>query len=173
MAKKQEEQSFVDPWELQPGETPKQFEAFCIYRDMGANRSARAVGQQLGKSRQLIGRWSSDNDWVNRCAAWDEEQDRIARRAQIDEIKKMRKRHADLAYAMLIKSAKALKEIPDDEIKPSDISRMVDVASKLERVSRGDVETVIEERQGESVAPTVQFYIPSNSRDEDDDFEDL
>ena len=77
----------------------------------------------------------------------------------------MRKRHADLASAMLVKAAKALQRIPEDEIKAGDISRMVDTAAKLERVSRGDVGEVIEERDGGSAVPAVQFYIPDNGRD--------
>lgn len=154
-----------DPWERQQSETSRAYEAFCIYRDMGADRSLRKVVQQLNKNLTTIAEWSTKYDWVKRVAAWDAEQDRIARQAQVDEIKKMRKRHADIANAMLIKAAKALKNIPEDEIKPQDISRMVDVASKLERISRGDVGEVIEERDGGQAAPSVTFYMPDNGRD--------
>lgn len=155
-----------EPWERQEGESARAFEAFAKYRDMGASRNLRAVGQEVGKSRGTIEKWSSLWKWVDRSAAWDAEQDRIARQEQINEIKKMRKRHADLATAMLVKSAKALQRIPDDEIRAGDISRMVDVASKLERISRGDVETVVEERQGENQPSAVTFYMPSNGRND-------
>lgn len=155
-----------DPWERRDGESAKAYEAFCVYRDLGTQRSIRSVCQKLDKSRQLLSTWSAKYEWVSRCAAWDAEQDRIARQAQIDEIKKMRKRHADLASAMLIKAARALQRIPDDEIKAGDISRMVDTASKLERISRGDVGEVIEERDGGEAPPPVTFYIPSNGRDQ-------
>ena len=153
-----------EPWERQKGENNKRFEAFSLYRDM-KSRTLAKVAAQLGKSNGLIERWSREDKWGERVAAWDDEQDRIAREAQINEIKKMRKRHADLANAMLVKAAKALGRIPEDEIKASDVSRMVDVASKLERVSRGDVETVVEERMGEAAPPPVTFYIPDNHRD--------
>ena len=93
------------------------------------------------------------------------EQDRIAREAQKKEIVKMRKKHADLAQAMLVKAALALKSIPVEEIKASDVSRMVETASKLERLSRGDVGEVIEERDGGKVESVVSFYIPDNGRD--------
>lgn len=153
------------PWERQKDETTKQFEAFQIYRDMGVSRSIRAVAEQLEKSETLIGRWSSKNDWVERCEAWDMEQDRVAREAQKKEIVKMRKKHADLAQAMLVKAALALKSIPVEEIKASDVSRMVETGSKLERLSRGDVGEVIEERDGGKVESVVSFYIPDNGRD--------
>ena len=51
------------------------------------------------------------------------------------------------------------------QVKPGDISRMVDVASKLERISRGDVGEVVEERTGENATPSVTFYMPDNGRD--------
>lgn len=180
---KAKEQNDILPWERQPGETPKQYEAFCVYRDLKkvsdptSKRSLELAGQVLGKTKANLEPWSSRNNWVKRVEAWDEYQEKLVReedqKQQLADIKKMRKRHADLAKAMLVKAAKALLVIPDDEIKPSDVTRMVDVGSKLERISRGDVGEVIEERQGEAVGSAVQFYIPDNSRDQEDDFEDL
>lgn len=153
-----------EPWERQKGETPRAWEAFCVYRDMGPDRSITKTAQHLHKNRTTIGEWSSKYDWVKRVTAWDAEQDRIARQTQIDEIKKMRKRHADLATAMLVKAAKALQRIPEDEVKAGDVSRLVETASKLERISRGDVGEVVEERNGGESIPVVQFYMPDNHR---------
>lgn len=162
------------PWERQENESAKAFEAFCIYRDMGIQRSVRKVARELGKSETLMARWSGNYDWVERAASWDEEQDRIVRQAQLDDIKKMRKRHAEIATDMLVKAAAALEELPADEIKAADISRMVDIASKLERISRGDVGEVIEERDGGEAVNPVQIYIPDNKRGrENDNFDDL
>ena len=153
------------PWERQPNETVKAFEAFCTYRDLGKTRSQEKAAQELSKSRQLISKWSSANDWVNRINAWEEEQDRLIRIELMKDIGAMRKKHADLANAILIKAAQALHKMPIDEIKASDISRMVETATKLERISRGDVGDVIEEREGGPVADPVQFYMPDNGRD--------
>lgn len=159
------------PWERQPGESAKAYEAFSMYRDMGLQRSLRQVAAQLQKSETLIGRWSGTHRWVDRVAAFDIEQDRraqeIAQKEQAKAIRDMRKRHADVAHAMILKAAKALQRIPEDEIKAQDISRMVDVASKLERISRGDVGEVVEERDGGQATPVVQFYMPSNSREDE------
>lgn len=157
------------PWDRRENETSKAYEAFCVYRDMGTDRSLGKVAAKLQKSETLMGRWSGCNDWVERAAQWDDEQDRIARitaqKEQAKAIKEMRKRHADLGNAILIKSAQALARIPVDEIKPSDIPRMVDVAAKLERIARGDVGEVVEERHGEDAPPAVVFYMPDNGRD--------
>ena len=78
------------PWERRNDEGTKPYEAFAIYRDMGRERSLRAVAEQLQKSDTLMGRWSGKYEWVKRAAAWDDDQDRIAReiaqKAQAEEI---------------------------------------------------------------------------------------
>lgn len=54
------------------------------------------------------------------------------------------------------------------------MSRMVEVASKLERLARGDVGEVVEERDGGEAVDPVQIYIPDNRRGlGNDDFSDL
>lgn len=164
------------PWERQDNETPKQFEAFVVYRDMGEERSLSKVADKLQKSTTLMGRWSGLNSWVERVAAWDDEQERILRHEQIKEIKKMRKRHADTATAMIAAAAKGLKNIMEhpEEMKPGDVARLVEVASKLERISRGDVGDVVEQRDGGQTIEAVQLYIPENNRDKKEDtFDDL
>ena len=160
------------PWEMQPGETPKQFEAFVVYRDM-ESRSLREVSDILHKSVTLLGRWSSSNNWVERVAAWDAEKDRIARQEQIKDIKKMRDRHAKGAQAMFTKALQGLKELDIKDLSAQDIVRMFAESTKVERLSRGDTSDVIEERQGEAVN-AVQIYIPDNNRGRDkEDFDDL
>ena len=160
------------PWEMQPGETAKQFEAFVAYREM-EERSISKVSKLLNKSIALIGRWSSKNNWVERVAAWDNEKDRIARQEQIKEIRKMRERHAKGSVAMFAKALEGLKNIKPEDLTPQDIVRMFSESVKAERISRGDTSEVIEERQGEAV-DAVQIYVPDNNRGRDkEDFDDL
>ena len=73
---------------------------------------------------------------------------------------------------MLETAEAALDVIENEDIRPADISRMVDIAAKLERISLGDVGDVIEERDGGEAIPAVQFYIPSNGRDKKDEEEE-
>ena len=153
------------PWERVSGESPQAWKAFQAYRDLGQDRTIRAAAEKIGKGKSTLDKFSMDFGWVDRAAAWDREQDRVAQKAQLAAIKKMRREHADLGYSMLIKAARAMKRLPDDEIKASDISRMVEVGSKLERIARGDVGEVVEEREGESLPP-VTFYIPENGRED-------
>lgn len=155
------------PWEIQDGETAKQFEAFVVYRDM-ENRSLANTGKLLGKSKAIMERWSSANNWVERVAAWENEKDRIARQEQIKEIRKMRERHAKGSVAMFAKALEGLKNIKPEELTAQDIVRMFSESVKAERISRGDTSEVIEERDGGNAPDPVQFFIPDNGRNNDD-----
>lgn len=63
------------PWERQLNETDVAFAAFVTYRDYerttGESRSLAKVKQRLGKSKQLMERWSSRHNWLARVGAWD------------------------------------------------------------------------------------------------------
>ena len=128
-----------EPWERQDDESPQAFEAFQIYRDLGAERSLLKVEQKLAKSHALISKWSTEKQWVERVRAWEREQDRQIRETLTKGRVSMLKNHTDIATAMLVKSVKALQKLPIEEMTPRDISTMVDVAAKLERISRGEV----------------------------------
>lgn len=152
-------------WERQPEESDAAFEAFQSYRDMGLSRSLSKVGGKLGKSETLMSRWSSDHNWVERARAWDAEQDRIIRAEQIEDIRNMRQRHADLAMEMLAKALEGIQYIDPEELNAVSISRLVEVASKLEQKSRGDTTDAVEMREAEEKqASPVMFYLPSNNR---------
>lgn len=127
-----------EQWERQENESPQAFEAFAEYRNMGNDRSLAKVAERLGKSTPLMERWSRTHRWVARVEAWTDEQDRQTRENLSKGVTAMRKNHADIATAMLVKAAKALQRLPAEEMAPRDIATLVDVAAKLERLSRGE-----------------------------------
>lgn len=62
-------------WERLETDTEKSYEAFCIYRDMGARRSLRKVAEKVyGKSTvnlRYVEEWSTNHNWQERVAAYD------------------------------------------------------------------------------------------------------
>lgn len=171
--KKAEEQVQPELWERQPGETPRAFEAFCVYRDLGAGRSIRKTGQELNKNLTTIGEWSSKYDWVKRVAAWDAEQDRIARKEMLAEMANTRKKQRRQAQRMQEKGMELLESISLGDAKLSEIVSLLKAGMEQERIAIGDVGEVIEERSGEATS-AVQIYIPDNNRGRDKDtFDDL
>ena len=160
-------------WERQPEETARAFEAFVIYRDMGANRSIRKTAQQLNKNCTTIAEWSSKYDWVKRVAAWDAEQDRIARNELMAEMAATRKKQRKQAQRMQEKGMELLESISLGDAKLSEIVSLLKAGMEQERIAIGDVGEVIEERKGEATSP-VQIYVPDNGRGKGEDtFDDL
>lgn len=152
--KKSSQDALPKPWERQEQESAQAFQAFTMYRDMGAERSLAKVAQKVGKSKALMERWSRRWQWVIRADAWDDEVDRQSRKELQKGITEMRKNHVGIAKAMLVKALQALQKMPSDELAPKDISTMVDVAAKLERISRGEVTERTEGKQ--TIAGKVQ-----------------
>src|SRR5512146_3060202 len=56
-------------FERQPRESAKAFAAFTAYLGMGPERSLSGVGAKLGKSKQMMEKWSRRFDWPARVAA--------------------------------------------------------------------------------------------------------
>ena len=118
--------SDVKPWERQEGESAKAFEAFTIYAGLGADRSLRAVAQQLGKSKTLMDRWSSTYGWVARAAEYDADLQRKAHAEAVKKARKMNDRHIGIALKMQEKALEVLVS-------------MLREATKLERESRAEI----------------------------------
>ena len=128
------------PWERREGESPKAYEAFCAYLEMGPNRSIRAVGQKLDKSRQLLGRWSAAHQWVDRAAAYDADLRQKAYEAARKETQKMQTRQIETAIIFQKKALEALDKIDVESLEPRDILRFFEVAAKIERETRAQSE---------------------------------
>lgn len=156
------------PWELQPGETAKAFEAFCLYRDMGTERSIAKVGEKLGKNKITLEQWSAKNGWVDRATAWDGELDRIRQQEEMRlarlEVRRMRERQAKDGMAMQEKGRKALEFLIETDLSANDVVKLIVEGGKHERIARGDVGEVIEERDGGKAQSPVMFYMPDNHR---------
>lgn len=157
------------PWERQPDESSKAFRAFVAYRDLPPDERSiqrayeTAYGRELEDRGQIPGhmkRWCSGYDWVRRARAWDNERDRLAREAEIradqEAIVAMRKRHIGVAQSMQTLAAMALKDMIEKariaEITPFQIARLMSEGTRIERLARGEPDTILEERPGSTLA---------------------
>lgn len=101
-------------------------------------RSLRRVAAAFNMNFRTIARQSEAGEWVKRCEQYDAYVDRINREANEAAIRKMNADHALLAQQMIRKATKRLLMIPEDQISAAELVRMVDVAVKVERLSRGE-----------------------------------
>ena len=141
-----------DPWERLPGETARQYECFCAYRDMRylekpkkpggivrpdftVRRSIRGLAEQMGVTRKSLepisakfARAEEYDSYILDCVA----------AQNTAQIVKMHEKHAAIAEQMLRKATSRLLTIPDTDIDANAVVRMVDIGVKVERLSRGE-----------------------------------
>ena len=129
-----------EPWEGQTRERSKAYEHFCLYRDMGPERSLAkmaAIGNVSVSLRQLE-YWSSKHRWVERAAAYDADFDR-RRRAKLEkERQDMAERHAKMAVLGQGTVVEAFRRIKPEDLTPSQAVQWFDTLVKIERLSRGE-----------------------------------
>ncbi len=119
-----------------PDETPKAFDAFCTYRNMGKKRSFEKVSKELSKSIALLSRWASKNDWAERVVLYDLAQEKINREmfedinrdAHLEKLEKYRRENEELGKAwratgatLLARIKKKIDNIKDNEITTKDL----------------------------------------------------
>lgn len=142
-------------WDRLPGESVRNYEFFCAYRDMrytpAANpddipkldllreRSLRRLGEQLNRNFKTLGILSSRFNWQTRCDAYDLYMLRRQRDKNESKILKMRENHAAVGEQMIKRAVRRLLSLSDGEIKADDVVRMVDIGVKVERLSRGEI----------------------------------
>ena len=141
-----------DPWERLPGETARQYECFCAYRDMRylekpkkpggivrpdftVRRSIRGLAEQMGVTRKSLEPISAKFD---RAEEYDSYILDCVAAQNTAQIVKMHEKHAAIAEQMLRKATSRLLTIPDTDIDANAVVRMVDIGVKVERLSRGE-----------------------------------
>lgn len=159
----------VPLWERKEEESPKSYEMFTTFRDLGPTRTISAAckryyGPENSNSKlrgmtELSRLWS----WFVRAEAYDAYLERQGRVAKVEEVKEMNKRHIGIARAGLSKAVQALAKLKVDEMKPSDIAKLIELSTKLERLALGEnTESIKQEIKGETktILEVVELIVP-------------
>lgn len=134
------------PWEKQPGETAKAYEAFMVFVRLpyetvagvasGVTRSEREVGRKMGKSHTLINRWARQWGWIARADAYDLEMQRVEHEEQVARHRAWVKQagqnlsgvrdDAQMIYKLLFERAAAMLQSPlyittEEEVEDEDV----------------------------------------------------
>jgi hypothetical protein len=148
-------------WERMPGESSRAYARFCAYRDLGPGRSLmklrRLHAGEDGWSRSALEQACQRWHWQARAAAWDDEQDRAQRQAQLEAIREMAERQArdgaDMQRLARGAMAQWVKPDPDTgqlvltaKLRPSEVTNLLKVGVDIERTARGEPTVVTEER---------------------------
>lgn len=131
-------------WDRQLSETPSAYQKFCAFRDMVsldnplAKRTLGKFAEQVGVSRNHAKQLSHRHGWTQRCRDYDAHISELIREQNEAEIIKMRKTHASIATQMVVKGARRLLSLQDDELNASDVVKLIETGIKIERLSRGE-----------------------------------
>jgi chromatin segregation and condensation protein Rec8/ScpA/Scc1 (kleisin family) len=133
-------------WDRQLGESSKAYAHFCLYRDMGKERSLRKLATDARTTSLLrqLQHWSSRWKWVERCQKYDDYLEYQDRLQQEKERRDMRKRHAKIALLgenIVVKGLENLLgkvQSGDQAVAPADLTRLLDTSVKVERLARGE-----------------------------------
>jgi hypothetical protein len=127
-------------WKKQGDESSKAFLWFCMYRDMGTERSLAKVVHKAGKQksyRAQLEKWSLRYDWVNRCEAYDAYLESLKRSAQEDEILKVARKHIRIANKIMDIAVKRLESLDPSTLSPREIAQYIELAVRIEREALG------------------------------------
>ena len=139
------------PFEQQEKESDKAFAAFALYLSMGLERSIERVARQLNKSHTIIGRWSGRWRWVERVSAHASHLATVEREASealargksaewLTRQQMIREREWEMHEKCIEAARRGLKAFMEREkvyANLSDISRILEVASRLGRLASG------------------------------------
>jgi hypothetical protein len=139
----------AQPYERQEGESSRQFAAYLRYQAMPPE--VRSLSRMCRRGRTgRIAIWCRDWRWVSRSQAWDSMIAEKIREAEILERIDMARRHARDAVSLQEKALQRLAELNPKELSAADVLRYLESAQKLERLARGEPESVTERRNGDT-----------------------
>lgn len=141
-------------FERQEGESSKAYSAFCVYRDLGPQRSLVLASESYyGSTANLaqIGVWSSKFDWVDRVRSYDDWQEMIGRQA----IQEHLESKAEDFAARQVRIREGLMEAA--ELSIGQVKKMLDWPLSRQTVTNDDGVTYVFEPAGWSKATAVQL----------------
>lgn len=135
-------------WEKWPKETSKAYRAFLVYRDLGVDRSLRKVAmvlhnsypglpeeEKLSKLPRVIPvqiqKWSRQNAWTTRVAAWDNFIFQEEEKAWFERKRQLREVRWNASEKLFNIGMEALKGLDSGLVTPEDIVRILRLASDL------------------------------------------
>lgn len=141
-------------WHQQEKESIKAFEAFVIYCELPyvqkESRSCARVGDELGKSEDLIKRWSRNHNWQERIRAYDammtDKRQQVTERVYKDDVLQMHERHKTVARTLVAKVIARLNSMTEEQTDGMTIGEMLkmfEVGIKVEKEAIGQPSTII------------------------------
>jgi len=126
----------VDSWERLRGETNPAWNAFCAYRDYGADRSIKKVLELQGIPASRYGiwcAWSGRYQWVKRAGDYDVYTDKLKRAERERRYAEREKLYRDITEKVLSIVSKRLESFDPEELSQSSIMEWIKSSIDIEK----------------------------------------
>lgn len=130
-------------------ESPKAFESFIVYRDMGVHRNLNRLAETLDLKYEAVALWSSKYKWTDRINEMNkhriQENNRINKEIQRKEIDRINKRLDDKSklistlIQVLINNA---DKYNDTELDFKEFTSILNLVSRIENMNIADLENI-------------------------------
>ena len=133
-----------ESWERLDGETSAAFSAFCIYRDLGADRNIRKAVESVEKDEAVRAKrykvwrnWSTAFRWRERAADYDKYLEKLKQTELRKTIEAQGEKHREVTGKMLDVVSKKLDTMNPAELTQGNVAEWVQTAIKAEREAAG------------------------------------
>ncbi|MET9321980.1 hypothetical protein ABZX75_17565 [Streptomyces sp. NPDC003038] len=130
----------LDPWERQPGETPKRHARFLVFRDIGLTRTLAKASDELALSYSHVRALAAEYRWQDRAAAWDAHQQRQYTAELEEERRKAARDDAKILRIMTGMVGQALPHVQQQaaNMTIAEFTKFVETTMRLRRNLFGD-----------------------------------
>ena len=151
-------------WDRQISETVANFKLFCLYRNMGHTRTIMKVSDlNTGVIYNTVLGLDKKFQWKKRALAYDEFRDFEMMTKLEEEILESRMRQQILGAEMQKLGAKGVKLLNEgvENLSPADITKLIDIGTKIENLSLGKSTEISESKVHGKVEIAVEEIDPS------------
>lgn len=149
-------------WDRQPGETEKEFRLFTRYLSLGRTRNFAKVSQSCEMSYAYICDLGNRQSWKLRSDESDLNQDEEFKTRLDEEILQSRIRQQRIGSQMQKLAEKGIEMLTEnvEDLSAQDISKLIDVGVKIERLALGSSTEIKESKVEAKVEVQVEEIPP-------------
>lgn len=127
------------PWNMRPDESAKAYQAFEVYRDMGADRSLESMHRSgtVAAPLDTLKKWSARHDWQARVRAFDEAAAAKASERALEDAATVRARQAQHAKAIQLRAMQKIAAMDPGDMSMGEATRAWQVGAEAERKALG------------------------------------
>lgn len=151
-------EEMVYPWDRQLGESSGHHRIFLLYLNMGRTRNYKKVANNSQYKYATVLKVAHEKDWENRAKEFDENKDREFAIILEEEVLQSRIRQQRIGSSMQGLGERALELLEQDpeSLSAGDVTKLIDIGVKIERLALGTPSEIMESKSEINVEMKVE-----------------